>query len=251
MASGKKNYFRHSTNAFEDEKIQHVIDNLGYEGYAYYFILIELLARKCENEFINPITIHQQSLRNVWRKHSKSCVKVVKKLEESGLFVATFNKSLIEFDIPNLAKYMGKYQIKKSPNVPNKSKVKESKVKESKGKENKEKITPDEIIQIFNDTLGKDVGYCRGLGSGKHIDNFLEANQWLETKESWQELFDKCKGNDVLMGVDGKWRVNLTWLVNYDNALKVLNGNYSGNAKKNKFEWTPSDDVLRACGELD
>ena len=132
MASGKKNYFRHSTTAFEDEKIQMCIELLGVEGYAYYFILIELLARQCENEFKNPIRIHPQSLRIVWRKHHKSCNKVLEKLQQSGLFVVTFNKSFYEFDIPNLAKYMGKYQTKNSPNTPNKKKVKEKKVKEKK-----------------------------------------------------------------------------------------------------------------------
>ena len=112
MASGKKNYFRHSMNAFEDEKIQLAIDKLGYAGYAYFFILVEVLAKKCDEGLINPISIHQQTLRSVWRKHSKSCVKVVEKLQESGLFVATFNESFIEFDIPNLAKYLGKYETK-------------------------------------------------------------------------------------------------------------------------------------------
>jgi hypothetical protein len=134
MASGKKNYFRHSFFAFEDEKIQRAIDLLGYEGYAYYFILLELLAKRCENEFQNPIRIHQQSVRNVWRKQTKSCKKVVEKLQESGLFVATFKESFIEFDIPNLAKYLGKYQSKIPPNDPNK--IKEKKIKEKKIKVN-------------------------------------------------------------------------------------------------------------------
>lgn len=131
MASGKKNYFRHSFNAFEDEKIQMAIDKLGYEGYAYYFILIELLAKQCEAEYKNPIRIHQQSLRIVWRKQSQSCKKVITKLQESGLFVATFKESFIEFDIPNLSKYLGKYSIKNPPNTPNKKKRKEKKRKES------------------------------------------------------------------------------------------------------------------------
>jgi len=131
MANGRKNYFRHSFSAFEDEKIQKAISLLGYEGYAYYFILIEMLARQCENEFKNPIKIHQQSLRNVWRKQTKSCKKVVEKLQESGLFVATFKESFVEFDIPNLSKYLGKYTNKNLPNASNKSKVNEIKEKES------------------------------------------------------------------------------------------------------------------------
>ena len=128
MASGKKNYFRHSFFAIEDEKIQNVINNLGFEGYAYFFILVEVLSRQCENEFKNPIRIHPQTLRSVWRKQTKSCNKVVTKLQESGLFVATFTKSFIEFDMPKLSKYLGYYENKKEPNAPNKRKEKKRKV---------------------------------------------------------------------------------------------------------------------------
>jgi hypothetical protein len=132
MSSGKKNYFRHYNSAFEDEKIQKCIQLLGYEGYAYFFILVELFAKQCENSFKNPITLHQQSVRIVLRKQQQSCKKVIEKLQESGLFVATFRESFIDFDIPNLEKYMGKYENKNHPNTPNKRKEKEIKVKESK-----------------------------------------------------------------------------------------------------------------------
>jgi hypothetical protein len=132
MASGKKNYFRHSSSAFEDSKIQKAIELLGYEGYAYYFILVELLTKQCETDFRNPIKIHQQTLRIVWRKSQQSCHKVVTKLQESGLFVATFNESFYEFNIPSLSKYLGKYESKFQPNVSNKRKEKERKEKEIK-----------------------------------------------------------------------------------------------------------------------
>lgn len=143
MASGKKNYFRHYNNASEDEKIQKAIDLLGFEGYAYYFILLELLAKKCEDGFKNPIRIHQQSLRNVWRKQTQSCKKVVEKLQESGLFVATFSESFVEFDIPNLSKYLGKYSTKFPSNVSNKNKIKENKIKENKEEEQQPLKTED------------------------------------------------------------------------------------------------------------
>jgi hypothetical protein len=136
MSRGTKNYFRHHTGAFEDPKIQKAIDLLGYEGYAYYFIILELCVKQCENEYKNPITIHQQTLRIVLRKSQQSCHKVVTKLQESGLFVVTFTKSCYEFSIPNLSKYMGRYESKLSLNVPNKRKEKENKIKENKIKEN-------------------------------------------------------------------------------------------------------------------
>ena len=138
MPSGKKNYFRHHTGAFSDPKIQKAISLLGYEGYAYYFILLELLAKECEDEYKNPITIHRQTLKIVWRKHTKSCNKVVEKLQESGLFVATFKESFIEFDIPNLSKYQGNYTNKNQIKP-----TKERKGKERKGKERKININTD------------------------------------------------------------------------------------------------------------
>lgn len=151
MASGKKNYFRHSTSAFEDPKIQKAIELLGYEGYAYYFILLELMAKQCENEVKETIMIHQQTLRIVWRKSQQSCHNVVTKLAESGLFVLTFNGSLYEFRIPNLSKYLGKYESKFQPNAPNEKKGNEKKTNESKNKKPKKPnapVSPDALAVI-------------------------------------------------------------------------------------------------------
>ena len=151
MASGKKSYFRHYNDAFNDAKIQKAIELLGYEGYAYYFILIELFAKHCENEVKNPIIIHQQTVRILLRKSQQSCNKVVRKLQESGLFVVTFRESLYEFSVPNLAKYLGKYDTKLPPNAPNKRKEKERKEKE---KERKDIVGKPDDLQIL-DVKGK------------------------------------------------------------------------------------------------
>jgi hypothetical protein len=131
MANGTKNYFRHSFFAAEDAKVQFVIDTMGYEGYGFYFSLLELCGRTCADEVVNPVVFHIQTIRKVWRKNTESTEKVLRKLGESGLFVVTFSEHLVSLDIPNFSKYLGKYETKYC----NKSKVKESKVKESKVKE--------------------------------------------------------------------------------------------------------------------
>jgi len=181
--------------AFEDDKIQRAVDLLGYEGYAYYFILLEVLARQCADEFKNPITIHQQTLRTVWRKQSKSCKKVIEKLQESGLFVATFNGNFIEFDLPNLSKYLGKYTTKNSPNSPNKKKVKESKIKENKiiKKEPKnERFCEEKFCEFWkavphrpNDPKSRArTAYQKQLKKGVNSDHLLErAKLYLRSLE--------------------------------------------------------------------
>lgn len=127
MASGKKNYFRHSFFASEDPKLQRVIETMGFEGYGYYFSLIELCGRQCTDEMKNPVLFHVNTIRKVWRKNTESTKKVLRKLEESGLFLVTFSEHSVSIDIPSLGKYLGRYDS----NMPNKRKEKEIKEKET------------------------------------------------------------------------------------------------------------------------
>lgn len=240
MASGKKNYFRHSFNAFEDEKIQNIIEKLGYEGYAYYFILIELLAKQCEHEVKNPIRIHQQSLRIVWRKHAKSCIKVVEKLVESGLFVATFNESYIEFDIPNLAKYLGKYTNKNIPNTPNKR-------KENEIKEKKIKVytfeTEKELLDFWN---------YQKVKSHKCTDKkLLEIKKALIKKKEFkleeikQAILDYAEIlNSDLAFFSYKW--DLVSFLSRDNALKFYGENYDKASYFNSKTFKNNNDQSQA-----
>ena len=187
LASGKKNYFRHYHNAFEDEKIQKAIDLLGYQGYAYYFILLELLAKKCEETHHNPIIIHQQTLRKVWRKQTKSCKKVIEKLQQSGLFVATFNESFVEFDIPNLLKYIGSYSSKFPSNTPNKRKEKEIKEKEIK------KDTSKEVSK--NPSAKKQSIKKKQKIETFEVENFLELVKILPDgyMSKWEAMFNNAE----------------------------------------------------------
>jgi hypothetical protein len=237
MASGKKNYFRHSTSAFEDDKIQKCIQLLGYEGYAYYFILIELLAKQCENSFKNPITLHQQSLRIVWRKQEQSCKKVVKKLEESGLFVATFRESFIDFYIPNLQKYMGLYSNKIAPNTPNKRKEKERKEKESKEKSLDDDSAgrdivlsgpkPDEFLKIWNDELVP-LG-CKAAPfflSPKLAQNYFKVRKMLDQNSmSFFDYAKKIKACDFLINKK-KGGLSIGFVLDEENCFKIISGQY-------------------------
>ena len=150
MASGKKNYFRHHNDAFSDPKIQKAVELLGYSGYAYYFILLELFSKHCEDGVKNPITIHQQTVRILLRKSQQSCNKVVTKLQESGLLYVTITKSFYEFSIPNLAKYMGSYSAKFPPNAPNEIKGNEIKLNKIKRNEIEKETAPSPPIVLHD-----------------------------------------------------------------------------------------------------
>jgi hypothetical protein len=218
MASGRKNYFRHSMTAFEDSKIQKAIELLGYEGYAFYFILIELLAKQCDANFHNPIKIHQQTLRIVWRKSQQSCNKVVTKLQQSGLFVVTFSESFYEFDIPNLAKYLGTYDGKFSPNAPNKRKENEIKVNEIKVNETKtkpkvlvaQKISPLAFLFPESDEVQKWLLTGKAEVQKSLLDNYSHHILAQEIRKAylWQSVKSKRKSDLFLMNWLGNVKTN-------------------------------------------
>jgi hypothetical protein len=108
MASGKKNYFRHSTSAFEDPKIQGLVNLYGLKGYAYYFILLELCARQCENEFKEEIVVHTRTALSQLRKTPSGLSELLSAMTRLGLLQYSMEENFLKIKVPKLAKYMGK-----------------------------------------------------------------------------------------------------------------------------------------------
>jgi len=225
MASGKKNYFRHNFNAHEDPKIMALMEKHGLAGYAMFFILLELCARQCENEFKESVTIARRTLRQSWRKVGPKVDQGLADLQAMLLLGYTSDEQSYNISIPNLSKYMGKYESKLSPNSPNKRKEKEIKEKESKVNT----ITPDDVSNLWNNAYGKEFGYCHGFGGGKHLERVIESVKILDTTQKWDELFTKAMASKFLKGDNpSNWKVGLYWLINYDNALRVLADEFNG-----------------------
>ena len=47
------------------------------------------------------------------------------------------------------------------------------------------------------------------------------------------EFLKKIENSDFLSGRSGKWRATFDWIINPSNAVKIIEGNYSGKAKAN------------------
>lgn len=232
----KYGYFRHRLDASNDPKLQSLIQDVGLVGYAYYFTLLELYATQYNNgeKIDTKVKVHQRVIANTWHKRVDSCNKVLTKLQLSGLLVYTLDNSTYTIDIPNFLNYFGSYGKMKQ----------ELSLKKRKEKKRKENIyigniTPDGIVQLWNEKMPKhDFKYCHGLGMDKHLKKFLEAVNFLDTKEKWNELFTRCIESKKLSGDNNiNWKANLLWLVDYDNALKVLNEDYKEDSVIDKIDF--------------
>lgn len=225
----KSNYFRHSFNAHQDAKIRKLIDKKGIGGYGLYFMLIELYCMKLydddERKELQEFDLKLiGSLAGVRSDSARSSVEVMSELKLIDQLQSNSESTMIQLSIPKALKYFGRYEKVREENCPNKRKEKEIKVKESKVNI---QVTPDEVIQLYNETMQGKLKPFTAFLAGTALNNFLEARQYLKTLQDWKHLFEKVLQSDFLLGrTDQKWVVNFIWLVNYDNALKVISGNF-------------------------
>lgn len=111
-----------------------------------------------------------------------------------------------------------------------------SKNANNENNENKDTLPrPDAVVQLWNDLLSSQLGYSHGIGVGKHLENFVEARQFFNTYEKWQNYFIKISKTAFMHGQnDRQWKATLQWAVNYDNALKVLDGAFDKDSSVKK-----------------
>jgi len=143
MASGKKNYFRHSFFARNDMKLLELRDEIGIGFYFYFFTLLELCGEQSAEELRDNYEFHDSTIRSLWSVNLKKGVHVASVMHAVGLLEFKKLEKSFWFKVPNLSKYMGKYTNK----IPSKSLIKE---KEIKLNERKVKGTPS-------------LGLCAGL----------------------------------------------------------------------------------------
>lgn len=107
----------------------------------------------------------------------------------------------------------------------------------------KANYTPDKIVDYWNQNMGKDFGYCKGVGSGEHLQNLIEGMNYLQDLKDWDEIFNKVRNTKLYNGHNEfKWKANFIWLCNYDNVLKVLNHKEGTNMDKYKLIFGDDDE---------
>lgn len=169
MANGKKNYFRHSFTARNDERIQDVIEKFGPAGYYYWFALIELCAEQASCEIKKTYVFHPRILIKELRCHTNKLRVILEYLQSTRLILLDYNEKHIEVGIPNLSKYMGKYTNKIDSNTSNKTKLNKTKLNKIKitkkvsDKKNSGVLTFDFDFDLIYKNYPRKLGKLKGL----------------------------------------------------------------------------------------
>ena len=219
MASGKKNYFRHSFFARNDIKLRLLRDRIGVGFYFYFFTLLEQCGESSSEQLQENYTFHDSIIRNLWCVNLKKSERVANEMYAVGLLFFEKRQNTFYFEIPNLAKYLGRYETKNTPKFL--SKEKESKVNKSKLNKSVQ-YTFDDVQKLYLEIFGATHTKQTLMPSKKMIDDFSESINFIKSLDDWRETFTLVKQIPFLMGENkSNWKASLAWLLNYDNYLKA------------------------------
>lgn len=97
-------WFKHYSNADSSLKLQKILDEMGVEGYAHYWLLLELLCEKYDGES-TIIELHFNEISAKVRiKFSKKLEKVLQKFADFSLFSLEIRGKVYKINAPILLK---------------------------------------------------------------------------------------------------------------------------------------------------
>jgi hypothetical protein len=141
MASGKKNYFRHSFNARNDEFIVSLMNEFGEKGYYMWFALCEMSGELLADGHSWPLKYNQSRLYKELRCNHSKLHLFLTYCQDRSKISSAYVEPIFSLEIPSLSKFVGKY----SENAPNKRKekeIKENEIKLSVATDDSKKILP-------------------------------------------------------------------------------------------------------------
>lgn len=110
-------WFKHQTASHTDEKLALLQAEFGLEGYGFYWLTLELIAKQMEAGSDKTFVEYPISF---WRKFYGFSLKKLQKLagfcSDFEIFSIHFTKKTLRIDCPNLLKYRDEWSRKKSKN---------------------------------------------------------------------------------------------------------------------------------------
>lgn len=150
MATGKRNYFRHSFSAHRDDKIMEAVDKYGKQAYFHYFVLLELCGEIAEHGEQTEFVFHPRILCNNLLVKKNKLRMHLEYLHNILLIFLEYSDDKVKITVPNLPKYLGSYK-KEGRNKEINKINKEQKNVESTERAGKPVDSPREISDILKE----------------------------------------------------------------------------------------------------
>lgn len=230
---GKLKWFKHYSNCKYSEGLIKLEDELGLEGYARYWKLLELLAENFDGKSDNFV-ISSRVLRQCIRVRSGLHLQCF--LDVLALHLGyTVNKIGNNYEIkaPILLELQSrdfkKARTDRAPTAP-KNKIKNKK-KNIYSKNSETDVSSSRIKDAWNSSV-KTLPRCQTISDRRAIALKRLLRDY--TPEQVIDAFSKVEASDFLTGRNEKWtNCSIDWVLKPDNFLKIIEGVYDNRTSKN------------------
>ena len=95
-------WFKHMTCSGDDEKLSAIMDELGMEGYGFYWRLLEIVAEKLDQKGETSCQFSAKKWGNFFQFSPKKFQKFAEILAEKRLISVEISEKFVKIDIPTL-----------------------------------------------------------------------------------------------------------------------------------------------------
>lgn len=109
-------WFKHMTCSFNDEKLSAVVDELGMEGYGFWWRILEVVAEKMDENGEYSVSFSSKKWGNFFGFSAKKFENFARIFQKNRIFDVEFSENQVIVFIPNLLKYRDEWSRKKARN---------------------------------------------------------------------------------------------------------------------------------------
>ncbi len=109
-------WFKHMTLSFNDEKLSAVVDELGMEGYGFWWRILEVVAEKMDENGEYSVSFSPKKWGNFFGFSAKEFENFARIFQKNRIFDVEFSENQVMVSIPNLLKYRDEWSRKKARN---------------------------------------------------------------------------------------------------------------------------------------
>lgn len=109
-------WFKHMTCSFNDEKLSAVVDELGMEGYGFWWRILEVVAEKMDENGEYSVSFSPKKWGNFFGFSAKKFENFAGIFQKNRIFDVEFSENQVMVSIPNLLKYRDEWSRKKARN---------------------------------------------------------------------------------------------------------------------------------------
>ena len=108
-------WLKHMTCSFSDEKLSSIVDELGLEGYGFWWRLLQVIGENVDENNITSRTFSAKRWGNFFRFSAKKFEKFARIFEEKRLIFVEFSENQITINVPNILKIKDEWSSRNPP----------------------------------------------------------------------------------------------------------------------------------------